>query len=107
MGKFAVIHMGPSILAAALTTFSAAAIMFACKVLFFTKFAMILFQTMLHSTIGIFVVFLVLTDVLGPTNPTRFVDSLLSKCRSKPDSSSATDKSVMPPPTPDEERWHD
>jgi len=78
--KFAVIHMGPSILAAAATTFAAASIMFGCKVLFFTKFAMILFQTMLHSTLGSFVVFLCLTDIFGPREPTKAVDDLLGKC---------------------------
>ena len=99
--------MGPSILAAAATTFAAASIseyfllwdvihekhiiyqisksffvskVFGCKVLFFTKFAMILFQTMLHSTLGSFVVFLCLTDIFGPREPTKAIDNLLSKC---------------------------
>jgi len=83
--KFAVIHMGPSILAAAATTFAAASIMFFCKVLFFTKFAMILFQTMLHSTLGSFVVFLCLTDIFGPREPTKAIDNLLGKCRGRSD----------------------
>jgi len=77
--KYTVIHMGPSILAAAATTFSAALVMLFCKVTFFTKFASILFMTMLHSTIGAFVGFLVLADIFGPSNPTEFVDSQLKK----------------------------
>jgi len=87
--------MGPSILAAAATTFAAASIMFGCKVLFFTKFAMILFQTMLHSTVGSFVVFLCLTDIFGPREPTKFVDNLLSKCSGKTDAND--EKSVTDP----------
>jgi len=72
--------MGPSVLAAAATTFSAALIMLFCKVSFFTKFALILFMTMLHSTIGTFVGFLVLVDIFGPSEPTRFVDDQIKKC---------------------------
>eukprot|EP00979_Chaetoceros_neogracilis_P017965 scaffold10546_cov266-Chaetoceros_neogracile.AAC.3 len=36
--KYAVLHMGPSILAAAVTTLSAAVVMLFCQVVFFTKF---------------------------------------------------------------------
>jgi len=81
--KYTVIHMGPSILAAAVTTFAAALIMLFCQVAFFTKFASILFMTMLHSTIGTFVGFLVLTDIFGPANPTKFVDDQLKRCCGK------------------------
>jgi len=79
--KYAMIHMGPSILAAAITTFSAALVMLFCKVLFFTKFALILLMTVIHSTIGSFVVYLVLTDTFGPAEPTKFVDTIVSKIR--------------------------
>ncbi len=41
--KFAIIHMGPSILAAAFTTISAFTIMLFCQIIAFPKFAMILF----------------------------------------------------------------
>jgi len=81
--KYTVIHMGPSILAAAATTFTAALIMLFCKVAFFTKFASILFMTMLHSTLGTFVGFLVLADIFGPSNPTKFVDDQLKRCCGK------------------------
>ena len=81
--KHTVLHMGPSILAAAATTFSAAAIMLLCKLQFFTKFASVLFFTMLHSTIGTFVGFLVMVDLFGPSNPTKFVDKQLDKCFGK------------------------
>lgn len=77
--KYAVLHMGPSILAAALTTLSAAVVMLFCKVVFFTKFAMILLVTILHATIGSFVVYIVLCDLFGPAEPTKLIDRLL-KC---------------------------
>jgi len=78
--RFTVVHMGPSILAAAATTFSAATVMLFCKITFFTKFASILFMTMLHATIGAFVGFLVLADLFGPSEPTKLVDTQLAKC---------------------------
>lgn len=78
--KFTVVHMGPSILAAAATTFSAAIVMLFCRITFFTKFASILFMTMLHATIGTFVGFLVLADLFGPSEPTKLVDTQLAKC---------------------------
>ena len=79
--KFAVIHMGPSILAAAFTTFAAAIAMLFCTVTFFTKFALILLMTILHATVGSFVVYLVLTDSFGPSEPTKLFDSLITKCK--------------------------
>jgi len=77
--EYAVVHMGPSILAAAVTTFAAATVMLFCQVVFFTKFAMILLMTILHATIGSFVVYLVLSDLFGPAEPTRIVDKV-TKC---------------------------
>ena len=44
------------------------------------KFAMVLFFTIVQATIGSFVVFLTLTDVLGPSQPTYMVDQWLAKC---------------------------
>lgn len=79
--KYAVIHMGPSILAAAFTTFAAAAAMLFCKVTFFQKFATILIFTILHATIGSFVVFLVLNVTIGPSEPTKFIDGIFAKCK--------------------------
>lgn len=80
--KFAVTHMGPSILAAAFTTFAAAIVMLFCTVTFFTKFALILLMTILHATFGSFVVYLVLTDSFGPSEPTKFFDTVMTKCKS-------------------------
>jgi len=81
--KYAVIHMGPSILAAALTTMSAAVVMLFCKITFFTKFAMILLMTILHATIGSFVVYIVLNDLFGPSEPTRMIDGLIARITGK------------------------
>ena len=55
--KHALIYMGPSILAAAVTTLAGASIMLACYIVFFTKFAMVLFFTIAQSVIGSFVAF--------------------------------------------------
>jgi hypothetical protein len=46
---------------------------------FFQKFAIILFMTILNSTAGSFVVFIVLADCIGPSQPTKFIDSILAK----------------------------
>lgn len=60
--RFALISMGPSILAAAFTTFGAALVMLFTVISFFEKFAVILFLTIAQSTVGSFVVFLTLVD---------------------------------------------
>lgn len=74
--KYALISMGPSLLAAAFTTICSAAIMFLCIIRFFTKFATILFFTILMATIGSFIVFITLTDCFGPSQPTWLVDKM-------------------------------
>ena len=79
--KFALIHMGPSILAAAITTIAAAAVMLFTVITFFVKFGVILFLTVIQATIGSFIVFLVLTDSLGPSRPTYLVDWATSKLK--------------------------
>jgi len=71
--------MGPSILAAAVTTFASAIVMFFAEILFFTKFASVLFMTILHATIGSFIVFIVLADTVGPNKPTSLWDMVLIK----------------------------
>jgi len=81
--KFTVIHMGPSILAAGITTVAASLLMLLCKVTFFTKFATILLMSITHATIGAFFVFLVLADVAGPEDPQAFVKFVTSKLCSK------------------------
>lgn len=79
--RFALIHMGPSILAAGFTTLAAATIMMFTVILFFRLFAMVLFFTMFQGTIGSFIVFLTLTDCIGPSNPTYVWDSMVAKLR--------------------------
>jgi 5-methyltetrahydrofolate--homocysteine methyltransferase len=77
--KYAMVIMGPSILAAAFTTISAAAIMLFTVITFFQRFATILFYTMIQASIGSFIFFSVLTDTVGPSEPTFLVDRLCSK----------------------------
>ena len=72
--------MGPSILAAAVTTLSSALVMLFCKVVFFTKFAVILLMAVVHATIGSFVIYLVLGNLFGPSEPTKFIDGIAAKC---------------------------
>ena len=72
--RFAVVSMGPSILAGASTTFSAGVVMFFCVISFFQKFGLVLLLTMAHAVIACFVVFLVLADTLGPNRPTYLFD---------------------------------
>jgi len=72
--RFAVVDMGPSILAAAATTVAAACVMLFCSTPFFTKFATILLVTMLYSTIGSFIFYVVLVDLFGPAEPTKLFD---------------------------------
>lgn len=78
--KYALIHMGPSILAAAFTTICSAIIMLFCVISFFKQFAQILFYTILMSTIGSFIVFLSLADTLGPSRPTYLFDKIWVWC---------------------------
>eukprot|EP00557_Chaetoceros_sp_GSL56_P008506 CAMPEP_0176488610 /NCGR_PEP_ID=MMETSP0200_2-20121128/6808_1 /TAXON_ID=947934 /ORGANISM="Chaetoceros sp., Strain GSL56" /LENGTH=282 /DNA_ID=CAMNT_0017885619 /DNA_START=132 /DNA_END=980 /DNA_ORIENTATION=- len=77
--RYATIHMGPSILAAALTTFSAAIIMIFCTLNFFKQFSQMLLLTITHAIIGSFVVYLVLCDSFGPAEPTKFYDDIISR----------------------------
>jgi hypothetical protein len=92
--KYAVVHMGPSILAASFTTISAASVMLFCEGVFFTKFAVILFVTIGHATIGSFVVFLLLNNLFGPSEPTKFIDSLIAKVRGKSEEKLEKDKKL-------------
>jgi hypothetical protein len=83
--KHALIYMGPSILAAAFTTLAAALIMLFCVILFFTKFATVLFFTIVQSLVGSFVVFLTITDCIGPTAPTHWFDECVARTEGKPE----------------------
>ena len=103
--RHAVIHMGPSILAAAATTLAAAIVMMFCKVVVFKKFSQILMVTILHATIGSFVVFVVLNDTFGPSEPTKLIDSLVARIRRKDanKSNQDIDDLVLTPEKNDEE----
>lgn len=78
--RFALQSMGPSILAAAFTTFAAALVMLFTVVTFFEKFAIILFLTIAQATVGSFLVFLVTVDCIGPSDPTNLMDRILTRC---------------------------
>jgi len=79
--KFALLHMGPSVLAAAATTMAGAIIMLFTKILFFQKFAIVLFMTIVHSTIASFFIFLAIVECIGPSEPTKGVDYIVDKSR--------------------------
>ena len=99
------IHLGPSFLAAAATTLAAAIVMMFCKVVVFKKFSQILMVTILHATIGSFVVFVVLNDTFGPSEPTKLIDSLVARIRRKDanKSNQDIDDLVLTPEKNDEE----
>lgn len=52
---------------------------------FFQKFATVLFLTIVMATGGSFIVFLSLSDTLGPTKPTAGWDYVVGKCCGKHD----------------------
>jgi predicted RND superfamily exporter protein len=82
--KQALIRMGPSVIAAAVTTIGAAAVMMFTKIVFFQRFAVILFYSLMMGLVGSVFVFLVITDIFGPAEPTVCVDSML-RCSRKTD----------------------
>ena len=63
-------EMGPSVMASAFTTLSTALMMLAAENLFIYKFAVMLILVVVHSSIGSFIIFLVLCDCLGPSEST-------------------------------------
>jgi len=79
--KYALVKMGPSILAAAFTTMASACVMLFTVITFFQKFAVILFMTIIQATAGSFIVFVALVLCVGPTNPTRLFDMIVEKCK--------------------------
>jgi len=97
--KHALIDMGPSILAAAFTTMAGAMVMLFCVITFFTKFAFVLFFAIIQSTIGSFVVFLTLTDCIGPAEPTQMADQLIAQCRGTAQDSTANNNDSTEPST--------
>jgi len=60
---------------------------------------MILLMTIVHATIGSFVIYIVLTDLFGPSEPTKLIDGLLRwliKCGKKGETKDAgTDDLVL------------
>jgi len=82
--KYALITMGPSVLATAGTTFFSAVVMLFCTITFFRKFALVLFFTVVMATVASFVVFITLTNCFGPSNPTYLVDKCFGIDHSKP-----------------------
>jgi 5-methyltetrahydrofolate--homocysteine methyltransferase len=75
--KYALIKMGPSLLATAVTTILSAVIMLFTVITFFQKFALILFFTIIQASIGSFIIFLTMMDCIGPSAPTYLVDRFL------------------------------
>ncbi|CAB9499985.1 dispatched homolog 1 [Seminavis robusta] len=95
--RHAIIDMGPSILAAAITTMAGAMIMLFCVITFFTKFAFVLFFAIVQATIGSFVFFLTLTDTIGPSQPTYMADRLFQSCggNKQPEGSTAASTAAV------------
>ena len=57
--------------------------MFFTVFIFFQKFALILFLTIIQAFLGSFVVFLAMADSVGPSQPTYLVDRCLSMITNK------------------------
>jgi predicted RND superfamily exporter protein len=74
--EHALVHMGPSVLAAAFTTISGALIMIFTQILFFKRFAFVLLFTIVHSTVGALIVFCTLTNCCGPENMSTLLSNL-------------------------------
>jgi len=77
-------EMGPSVMASAFTTLSTALMMLAAENLFIYKFAVMLIMVVVHSSIGSFIIFLVLCECFGPSESTvtyRIKDKLCSLCK--------------------------
>ncbi len=55
-------------------------VMLFCKVVFFTNFDVILLMAVVHATIGSFVIYLVLGNLFGPSEPTKLIDGITAKC---------------------------
>lgn len=74
----ALLSMGPSILAAAITTIAAAIVLLFAQISFFRRFAVILLYTLTTGLVASMVLFFVLTDTFGPAEPTVLVDGLVA-----------------------------
>ena len=60
--------MGEPVLASAITTLSTALIMLIAENKFIYKFGVMLIMMVVHSSVGSFVVFMVLCDCFGPSS---------------------------------------
>jgi hypothetical protein len=78
--KYALVKMGPSILATAVTTILSAVVMLFTVITFFQKFALILFVTVIMASLGSFIFLLTILVCVGPTNPTRLIDKCMGFC---------------------------
>lgn len=98
--KRALVLMGPSILAAAITTIAAALVMRFAQIVFFRRFAAILLYSLLMGLFGSMLVFLVLTDIFGPAEPTAYADYLAQKCwRNRKDAPASDSTTTAEEPT--------
>jgi len=77
--KYALITMGPSILASACTTMISATFGFFGVIAFFQKFSEILLFTVLQATLCSFLFFLALLACFGPAEPTATADKIANR----------------------------
>jgi len=103
----ALLKMGPSILAAAVTSIGFAIIMLFTVITFFEKFAIMLFFTILQATIGSFIVFLTLCDCFGPSEPTYLVDAAFRKMKIWCNKNEESEKSGVEADFPESSGVHD
>ena len=82
--KYALIYMGPSILAADETSVTVAMVLLFADVILVVMFAIFLFVTVLQATAVSFVIFLDLVDCFGLLDPTYVADKVVDwLCRKK------------------------
>jgi predicted RND superfamily exporter protein len=77
--EHALLHLGPSMLAAGFTTLMGSTMMFFTEIFFFHLFGYVLLFTIVQATLASFVLFLAMTDCIGPSNPTYLFDLLVGK----------------------------
>jgi predicted RND superfamily exporter protein len=76
--QYALMNMGPSVIGSAITTCLVAFMMLFCEVVFFVKFAQMLLVTIMFSFVGSFGVFIVIADIMGPVEPSKSAEKMLS-----------------------------
>eukprot|EP00934_Nitzschia_sp_Nitz4_P004646 Nitzschia sp. Nitz4//scaffold228_size32365//15936//19222//NITZ4_007906-RA/size32365-augustus-gene-0.41-mRNA-1//-1//CDS//3329542819//4636//frame0 len=90
--KFALVSMGRSILSTAAATILSSLIMLFTIIIFFKQFGLVLVMAILQATIGSFVVFLSMTDTIGPRDPTYMSDKIMAWCFTKKNVTPACDE---------------